>query len=358
MVTRPSAWLAVALRGLGPRQAKPARAWIAIMLGSCTAVFFTAALLDEAGLDPLQLGCGAVLALFCLAVIALTPARAASLCVIGPLLGIASVVVLDLGTDDAGLTGQIFFTMPVLYAAVHLRVPGSILVTVAAITGEAIVVLRLLPLDQALTDVAFTGGMLILMGSVLTRAMVNQHRLVEKLRRQASVDPLTGLVTRRVLDDAVSAISSATSDAGTALILIDVDKFKTINDTYGHAVGDDALIHIAAVLSARSRPQDVLARMGGDELAVLMPGCDYDTAHRRAEDFVRTVHEQPLPLADGRKLALSISAGAAHARQDTGSTRDLYISADTALYAAKRAGRGRVGDPVPINGTNPFSGTA
>ncbi|WP_203827953.1 GGDEF domain-containing protein [Actinoplanes palleronii] len=343
-VTRPSTWPAVVLRGLGPRQAVAARLWIMIMIGTCTAVFFTAALLGDGGLDPLQLGCGVVLALFCLTVLLLRPERAASLCVAGPLLGVAGVVVLDLGTADAGVTGQIFFTMPVLYAAVHLRVPGSVLVTAAAIGGDAIVVGRLLPLDQALTDLAFTGGMLILMGSVLTRAMVTQQRLVEKLRRQASVDPLTGLVTRRVLDDAVSAISSATSDAGTALVLIDVDKFKTINDTYGHAVGDDALVHIAAVLSARCRPQDVLARMGGDELAVLMPGCSYETALGRARDFVRVIHDEPLPLADGRRLPLSISAGAAHAHQHTGSARDLYISADTALYAAKRAGRGRVGE--------------
>ena len=294
----------------------------------------------------MQVICGAGLGLFCIAVTVLPAARIASLCVVGPLVGVLAVVVLDIGTHDAGLTGQIFFCLPVLYAAVHLRVPGSILITAAAVFGQAVVVCMFLPLGQALTDLAFMGGTLILMGSVLTRAMVVQHRLVERLRQQAAVDPLTGLVTRRVLDDAVSAISSNTSEQGTALVLIDVDKLKVINDTYGHAVGDDALVHIAAVLSAQCRDHDVLARMGGDELAVLMPGCSHDTALSRAQEFVRSVREQPLAMADGRTLTLSISAGAAHAPQNTGTSRDLYISADTALYDAKRTGRGRVGHTI------------
>ena len=351
----PSARLTAGLRSLGPRQAAPARVWITILIAVCTVVFLAAASLSDAGVNSVQLGCGAVLGSFCVALIVLPPARAASFCVAGPLVGVVGVVVLDIETNDAGLTGQIFFCLPVLYAAVHLRVPGAILITAAAVAGEAMVVSMLLPLEEALTDSAFMGGTLILMGSVLGRAMAAQHCLVEKLRLQAAIDPLTGLVTRRVLDDAVSAISQATSPPGTALVLIDIDKFKTINDTYGHAVGDDALVHIATVLAARCRPDNVLARMGGDELAVLMPGCSYDVALGCAQDFVRSIRDQPLPLPDGRNLSLSISAGVAHALQNTGTTRDLYVSADTALYDAKRTGRGRVGQmPRPNLNQHPL----
>ena len=340
----PSAWLTAGLRSLRPRQAAAARVWITILIAAGTVVFLAAALLSDAGINPVQLTCGAVLGSFCIVLIVLPPDRAASFCVAGPLVGIVGVVVLDIETSDAGLTGQIFFSLPVLYAAVHLRVPGTILITAAAVAGEAVVVSMLLPFEEALTDLAFMGGTLILMGSVLARAMVVQDRLVEKLRLHAAIDPLTGLVTRRVLDDAVGAISRATSQLGTALVLIDIDKFKTINDTHGHAVGDDALVHIAAALSARCGSNDVLARMGGDELAVLMPGCSHEDALGRAQDLVRTIRDKPLTLPDGRKLSLSISAGVAHAQQHTGTTRDLYVSADAALYDAKRTGRGRVGN--------------
>lgn len=100
-------------------------------------------------------------------------------------------------TRDAGITGQIFFCLPVLYAATPLRVAGAILATVAAIAGEGAVVLALLPHTQAFTELSQVGTTLALTGSVLIRAGVVQDRLRAQLRQQAAIDPLTGLVTRR-----------------------------------------------------------------------------------------------------------------------------------------------------------------
>jgi diguanylate cyclase (GGDEF)-like protein len=253
-------------------------------------------------------------------------------------------VVVDVATGDAGITGQIFFCLPVLYAATQLTAAGGILVTVAAIAGEGAVVLLLLPRVQAFTELSQVGTALALTAALLVRASVVQDRLVAQLRRQAAIDPVTGLVTRRVLDEATqSAIGAAEGQAGTALMMIDVDRFKAINDTYGHVVGDDVLSHIAGLLTRISRPQDVVARMGGDELAVLMPGCGYDVAVRRAEQFVALVRDTPLPLPGGASVALSISAGASYAPQHGTGARALYASADAALYLAKHGGRGRVG---------------
>jgi diguanylate cyclase (GGDEF)-like protein len=126
-------------------------------------------------------------------------------------------------------------------------------------------------------------------------------------------------------------------------VLIDVDSFKAINDSHGHPVGDDVLVHLSTVLRGRVRAEDaVLSRLGGDELAVLLPGCSRDVAVRRAEDLHDAVRSTPLPLSDGGLLALSISVGVAHVAQDSTDRRGLYTAADNALYDAKRAGRDRV----------------
>ncbi len=173
-----------------------------------------------------------------------------------------------------------------------------------------------------------------------------------ELRRHAAIDPLTGLATRRVLDDATRiALTAAEARVGTALVIIDLDRFKAVNDTYGHVVGDEALTHVARILTGQSRGHDVVARIGGDELAVLMPGCGYEAAMRRAEDFVAAVNTTPLLLPGGVTVPLSISAGAAHVPDNAAGAGDLYSTADAALYAAKRSGRGRVGrapDPTRV----------
>ncbi len=202
---------------------------------------------------------------------------------------------------------------------------------------------------RAITELAYVGTTLTLTAAVLARAGVVQDRLVAELRRPAVIDPLTGLATRRVLDDATRiALTAAQARVGTALVIIDVDRFKAVNDTYGHGV--EALTHVVRILTGRSRGHDVVARMGGDELAVLVPGCGYDAAMRRAEDFVAAVNTTPLLLPGGVTVPLSISAGAAHVPENAAGAGNLYSTADAALYAAKRSGRGRVErapDPDP-----------
>ena len=157
------------------------------------------------------------------------------------------------------------------------------------------------------------------------------------------MDALTGLVNRRAFDDALGTTLHLPDAAGTALLLIDVDAFKTVNDQHGHPVGDALLIHLAGVLRDQIRAEDaVLSRLGGDELAVLLPDCPVDVANRRAQQLLTAVHAAPLELPDGTLLALSISVGVAHVTEATDDLEALYHAADAALYDAKRAGRGRV----------------
>jgi diguanylate cyclase (GGDEF)-like protein len=126
-------------------------------------------------------------------------------------------------------------------------------------------------------------------------------------------------------------------------VLIDVDALKSINDAHGHPAGDEVLVHLAAVLREQVRAEDaVLSRLGGDELAVLLPGSSAPAARRRAEALLDRVRATPVTLTDGTPLALSISLGVAHLPHSADSLEALYETADAALYDAKRAGRGCV----------------
>ena len=244
-------------------------------------------------------------------------------------------------TSDPSAGAQAFLAFPVLWAGVHLRRGAVALVTVLAIGGDGIVLFHLEPLANALTDLSFFGAVLAVMAVMLVRAGETQDRLVAMLKQQAGVDSLTGLVNRRVLDEALStALSTRPTGHGTALVIVDVDSFKSINDQHGHPVGDDALAHIAGVLRSVVRAGDgVLSRMGGDELAVLLPDCPAEVAVRRATEVLDAVRSTPLVLPDGELLAISVSLGVAHAPSHALALEELYAAADAALYAAKRGGR-------------------
>jgi diguanylate cyclase (GGDEF)-like protein len=267
-----------------------------------------------------------------------------ALLLVTPLIGVLVGTSLDLATHDASAGAQVAFCLPVLFAASQLRFLGALVAALAAIAGDVLVVARLRPNSGGVLDVVDLSLVLLLMTGLLVQAGRRQDRLVALLESQASRDPLTGLATRRVLDDAVEqALSQPALQAGTGLILVDVDHFKSINDTYGHPVGDDALVHIGRVLADHSRPGTVISRLGGDEIAVLLVDCPEKATRKRANEFLGAMRENPLILPSGGELIISISLGLAHAPSGESRLRDLYAAADASLYEAKRAGRGRVG---------------
>ncbi|KAA1428708.1 GGDEF domain-containing protein [Nocardioides antri] len=263
--------------------------------------------------------------------------------VAGPLLAVATIVVLDLMTNDATVAAQIFFVFPILYGASQLRPAGSAVMTAAALAGELIVVGAQLPLQQAVVDGGYVGAALITVSVLLTITSERQARLVAQLEQMAAVDSLTGLVTRRVFDEAAtSALSGASSEEGTSLILLDVDHFKSINDQYGHPAGDEVLVQLAELLVSRTRRGDVVCRLGGDEIAVLLPACSREDAETRAEEMLADVRVHTFSLAESEGLQVTISVGLAHAPSHATDLRRLYSAADRALYKAKKTGRGRV----------------
>ena len=261
--------------------------------------------------------------------------------------GVGGVLLIDgmnLLTRDASAAAQAFLAFPVLWGAAQLRRGAVVLTTGTAVLTNAGVVAVLLPPDAAIADALAFGAALVVIAVMLLRAQEEQERLVTMLQQQATVDSLTGLVNRRVLDDQLGrALAEPTGSLGTALVLVDIDAFKTINDQHGHPVGDDALVHVAGLLRSVVRAGDaVVSRMGGDELAVLLPDCRSDVAVRRAEQVRRAVRDTPLHLADGAVLTLTVSLGVAHAPTHAGDLEGLYSAADVALYAAKRGGRDQV----------------
>jgi diguanylate cyclase (GGDEF)-like protein len=161
--------------------------------------------------------------------------------------------------------------------------------------------------------------------------------LREKLRTQSLRDPLTGLYNRRYMEDALDRYVSLTERTGgaTSVVMIDLDNFKKVNDTGGHAMGDSVLRDVAAKLVSGLRPSDVVSRFGGEELVVILPGCDLEEARRKAE-LMRTLIES---LSETHCTSITASFGVASVPETSLGHGDVIPMADSALYAAKLAGK-------------------
>jgi diguanylate cyclase (GGDEF)-like protein len=238
----------------------------------------------------------------------------------------------------------LFFFCPVLFSAVQLPRPGVRLVIILSILAAGAVTLSESRTGAGVLNFLFVSTALAMSSWLLAAAETRRAQLVEQLRRQAAVDPLTGLVTRRVLDDAArSALSGSASHQGTVLMVLDVDHFKQINDRYGHPGGDEVLQQLARLLTARARPEDVVCRMGGDEVALLLPGCPLEVGLQRAREVIEDVRTRAFSAGPTTDLRVTVSVGVAHAPTDAEDLRALYSAADAVLYRAKRAGRDRTG---------------
>ncbi|NRF68934.1 diguanylate cyclase [Aquincola sp. S2] len=172
-----------------------------------------------------------------------------------------------------------------------------------------------------------------------------QHRLraqAEAMARAALEDPLTGLHNRRIIEEMLPALLRAAGSAGTplALVMLDVDHFKRINDEHGHAVGDRVLAALAQLLRQHTRSSDLLARVGGEEFLLVLPGATIEQGADKCELLREAVECHRWDDAKPG-LALTISLGLAALRPDDDSG-PLMARADAALYAAKRGGRNRV----------------
>jgi diguanylate cyclase (GGDEF)-like protein len=162
------------------------------------------------------------------------------------------------------------------------------------------------------------------------------------LAARAIFDQLTGLLNRAAFDDALErAVADGERHGPPALLLIDLDGFKGVNDSLGHLAGDDVLVHVAKLLTRQVRRSDVVARLGGDEFGIVLPRTSAQDARRRAERLVAAAEQEPglRPQGAPAGVGLSVGVGWLPAAPD-GDT--LFATADEAMYDAKRAGGRRV----------------
>lgn len=187
---------------------------------------------------------------------------------------------------------------------------------------------------------------------VLLRAELRRvkARLAE-LEQAALADPLTGIGNRRALERRIGEELSRSRRTGRpfCLLAIDVDFFKLVNDTYGHAAGDAVLVKTAQTLSSVLREGDYIARYGGEEFVVILPETDEETGLGVAERIRRAV-ECAVCSLDGERISITVSVGLACFPKDGATPGSLFGAADRALYKVKEAGRNGVmpaGEVVP-----------
>ena len=171
------------------------------------------------------------------------------------------------------------------------------------------------------------------------RAVEATQRLLQDLREQAIRDPLTSLHNRRFLQDHLprEIIRAAREHAPLAVIMLDLDRFKRINDSAGHQAGDRVLVAVAKLLARQVRGSDVACRYGGEEFALVLPGTTLESALRRSEEIRSAIAGEP-----GRLHGVTASLGVALCPDHATDAEALLRAADRALYEAKRAGRNQV----------------
>ncbi len=174
---------------------------------------------------------------------------------------------------------------------------------------------------------------------------ITERRMLEtQLRHYADHDPLTGLLNRRGLKTALEHHAGRVSRYGErgALLVLDLDHFKTVNDTLGHSAGDKIIISVAGLLARRLRCTDTIARLGGDEFAILLPEADAATAEWVATSIVQDVREQITTIDGGASRRVTASVGVLLFRNGMDNAEEALVNADLAMYDAKEGGRDQI----------------
>ncbi len=215
--------------------------------------------------------------------------------------------------------------------------------TIAPVRDDAGRITHFVAIKQDVTGRLRLQADLLAANRKLTQQLEQIEALRERLLEQAIRDPLTGLYNRRFLTETLERelARARRTRLQLAVVLLDVDHFKQVNDTSGHRAGDQLLRALAGLLLEQTRREDLVCRYGGEEFVVLMPGAAPESALARAEGWRAAVEALRLSY-EGRAVRVTISAGVASCPQDGEDEDALLRAADEALYRAKAGGRNRV----------------
>jgi diguanylate cyclase (GGDEF)-like protein len=185
--------------------------------------------------------------------------------------------------------------------------------------------------------------LLILFGGVSLWLQTGQLVMLMKLYRESTVDPLTGLINRRVLMRQIEQVSEkCNEEANTfSVMMLDLDHFKRINDTHGHINGDRVLVAIAQVLKRELRTSDIIARFGGEEFFIVLPFLPAKQAVHVAERIAQVIRESSVESNEGKKINYTTSIGVTQYRRGE-AVSAVFLRVDELLYQAKDLGRDRV----------------
>ena len=208
--------------------------------------------------------------------------------------------------------------------------------------ASSLVDLRKLRLDDARALLEHSGQSL---PTEQTDATQFLQTVIDKLSELSLKDPLTGLFNRRHFQGILSREIEMVARSGESsfLLMLDIDQFKSVNDQYGHPIGDIVLQAVAKTLAGCVRPMDTVARFGGDEFVIILPNCQGQYGQQVADRLRETINALEIDLISGVTLRITASIGGAFAPRWVRSTPELWIDrADIALYRAKSEGRNRV----------------
>ncbi|HEY6759798.1 MAG TPA: GGDEF domain-containing protein [Baekduia sp.] len=262
---------------------------------------------------------------------------------------IVAVVLLGglIGSSNVIGATPFFFLWPLVYLAYFTR-RALVVVGFAVMSVTVVVAMVANPYATNRADTIvgtiFSVGLMTGLVGVMTR---RERALQDALARAASTDALTGVLNRRgfapALERLVAEASGAEAGRGLAVVMVDLDHFKSFNDRHGHQAGDEALVRLASALSAAAGDGDHVARIGGEEFATALPGADGEAALAYADEVMRRLRDEVVDEG----LRLTVSAGIATVGPGVESVHALMRSADQALYRAKRGGRGQAVVAVP-----------
>lgn len=250
--------------------------------------------------------------------------------------------------------------LPLIYVGISIQLCSILLseratLAIAAVQLCAVVAaillnpgLRAINWPSLVCFIVFTATIGILAGfsnrKQLEQIENQRNKLLEdeaKLRYLSVRDSLTGLFNRRYMEETLDREISRAQRKGSplAVVMADIDGFKTVNDTYGHVPGDELLVRVAAHLGGGVRVSDVACRFGGDEFLLILPECGKEEALRRADTMRRGAEEMAFQPSEAHSEPITLSFGVAVFPENGSSREELLAAADQALYAAKRSGR-------------------